>query len=208
MSHESQKALLDIINLHKEEWNSKRHDRINHINAAVLLMENSIKETNSNIIDRVINDTYTDMNSTHGPTRSIDAHDYMFIKTVFPHGLIVIAEKFIYTEEMHQQSMESLNNRNKRKLDILPTTQVSDVLAIQPYDVSCERIRGYQFTSYNFAHFNTATWNTTYILARVTSGAVDANKTIHASYAYPLYKLKLAYASSNVTNRMSEKRPK
>ena len=208
MSDDTYTYLIDMIKLHKTEWSSNKPERVHTLNTAISLMEQSIKESNCNIIDRVINGAYTDINSMNGPTRCINAHDYMFIKTVFPNCAPVLAEKFIYTEDMHKDNIEALKNRAKRKLDAIPTKRVNDILAIQPYDVTCERVRGYHFTSYDFSHSNTAKWNTTYMLARVTSGTIDESWVIRASYAYPLYKLKLGYVSNNVTNHMSARSPK
>lgn len=89
----------------RNEWLSNKDKRVQSVSESNLLLSSALSK-NTSIIDKIVNSTHTNINSTNGPHIDLDIYDLVHISKIFPIRTIAKCVKFIYTYEAHCQFAE------------------------------------------------------------------------------------------------------
>ncbi|AET42505.1 hypothetical protein EXVG_00320 [Emiliania huxleyi virus 202] len=166
----------------RNEWLSNKDKRVQSVSESNLLLSSALSK-NTSIIDKIVNSTHTNINSTNGPHIDLDIYDLVHISKIFPIRTIAKCVKFIYTYEAHCQFAEHVPA--KRKLcDSFGKLEYG----LQKYDYASEQPRNYSYYSNRHYPVTKKEPGKTYILSKVIVSHMD-NDVIVAAHAQPLYKI-------------------
>tara|TARA_B100000767_G_scaffold254783_1_gene260457 strand:- start:1429 stop:1953 length:525 start_codon:yes stop_codon:yes gene_type:complete len=166
----------------RSEWLSNKDKRIESMTTSNLLLSTTLSHTTS-IIDKIVNSTHTNINSSNGPHAELDVYDLVHIGKIFPIRTVAKCVKFIYTHEAHCHFVQ--NVPTKRKLcDSFGKIEYG----LQKYDYASEQPRDYAYHSTRHDPVSKKEPGKTYILSKVIVSHMD-NDVIVAAHSQPLYKI-------------------